>query len=70
MLSTLLKKRKQAYYDIYFQTNWNDIKSTWEGIKPPISLESTLSSAPTVLSLDNGDAKTNPYVLLTHLIIT
>ena len=61
MPSTLLKKRKQAYYDIFFETNWSDIKTTWEGIKSLISLKSALSSALTVLSLDNGDTKINPY---------
>ena len=29
LLSTLMKKSKQAYYDIYFERNWN-IKNTWK----------------------------------------
>ena len=61
LLSTLMKKSKQAYYDKYFERNWNNIKNTWTGIKPLISLKTVASSAPTVLSLDNGDAITNPY---------
>ena len=28
LLSTLIKKRKQAYYDKYFERNWNNIKNT------------------------------------------
>ena len=28
LLSTLMKKSKQAYYDKYFETNWNNIKNT------------------------------------------
>ena len=28
LLSTLMKKGKQAYYNKYFQTNWNNIKNT------------------------------------------
>ena len=28
VLSTLMKKGKQAYYDKYFETNWNNIKNT------------------------------------------
>ena len=28
MLSTLMNKSKQAYYDKYFETNWNNIKNT------------------------------------------
>ena len=61
LLSTLTKKIKQAYYDEYFERNWNNIKSTWKGIKSLISLKSVASNLPTVLSLDNGDSVTNPY---------
>ena len=61
LLSTLMKKSKQAYYDKYFERNWNNIKNTWKGIKSLISLKTVASSAPTVLSLDNGDTITNPY---------
>ena len=28
LLSTLMKKSKQAYYDKYFERNWNNIKNT------------------------------------------
>ena len=31
--STYTKKSKQAYYDKYFERNWNTIKNTWKGIK-------------------------------------
>ena len=55
-----MKKSKQAYYDKYFERNWN-IKNTWKGIKSLISLKTVASSVPTVLSLDNGDTMTNPY---------
>ena len=37
LLSTLMKKSKQAYYDKYFEKNWNNIKNTWKGIKSLIS---------------------------------
>ena len=60
LLSTLMKKSKQAYYDRYFERNWNNIKNTWKGIKSLISLKTVASSIPTVLSLDNGDTITNP----------
>ena len=56
-----MKKSKQAYYDEYFERNWNNIKNTWKGIKSLISLKTVASSIPTVLSLDNGDTITNPY---------
>ena len=61
LLSTLTKKSKQAYYDRYFEKNWNNIKNIWKGIKSPISLKTVASSIPTVVSLDNGDTITNPY---------
>ena len=54
LLSTLMKKSKQAYYDRYFEKNWKNIKNTWKGIKSLISLK-------TVHSLDTGDTITNPY---------
>ena len=60
LLSTLLKKSKQAY-DKYFKRNWNNIKNTWKGIKSLISLKTVASSVPAVLTLNNGDTITNPY---------
>ena len=56
-----MKKRKQAYYDRYFERNWNNIKNTWKEIKSLISLKTVASRIPTVLSLNNGDTITNPY---------
>ena len=57
LLSTLMKKSKQTYDNRYFETNWN----TWKGIKFLISLKAVSSSAPTVLSCNNGNTITNPY---------
>ena len=51
LLSTLMKKSKQAYYDRYFEKNWKNIKNTWKGIKSLISLKTVASSIATVLSL-------------------
>ena len=56
-----MKKSKQAYYDKYFQRNWNNIKNTWKGIKSLISLKTVASNVPIVLPLENGDIITNPY---------
>ena len=56
-----MKKCKQAYYDKYFERNWNNINNTWKGIKSLIFLKIVASYVPTVLSLDNGDTITNPY---------
>ena len=61
LLSTLMKKSKEAYYDKYFEKNWNNIKNTWKGIKSLISLKTKASSVPTVLSRETGDTITNPY---------
>ena len=55
-----MEKSKQAYYE-YFETNWNKVKNICKGIKSLISPKTVASSAPTVLSLDNGDAITNLY---------
>ena len=56
-----MKKSKQAYYEKYFESNWNNIKNTWKIIKSVISLKTVASSAPTVLSLDSGNTITDPY---------
>ena len=32
-LSTQMKNSKQGYYNKHFETNWNNIKSTWKEIK-------------------------------------
>ena len=50
LLSTLMKKSKQANYDKYFERNWNNIKNKWKGIKFLISVKTAASSLPTVPS--------------------
>ena len=62
MLFTLVKKSTQAYYDKYFETNWNNIKNIWKGIKSLFSLKTVASSVPTVVPLDNGDTITNSFI--------
>ena len=61
LLTTLMKKSKQAYYNKYFETNWNNIENLWKGIKSLISLKTIASSTPNVLSCDIGNTITNPY---------
>ena len=56
-----MKTSKQAYYDKYFERNWNNSKNTWKRIKSLIYLKIVAFSVPTVLYLDNGDTITNPY---------
>ena len=60
-LSTLMKKSKQAYYERYFEKNWNNIKNTWKEMKSFISLKTVASIIPTVPSLDNDDTIINSY---------
>ena len=59
LLSTLMKKSKQAYSDKYFERNLNNIKNTWKRIKSHILLKTVASHVPTVLSLDIGDTITS-----------
>ena len=66
LLSTLIKKSKQAYYDKCFERNWNNIKNTWKGIKSVISLKPVASSVPTVLSFDNSNTITSLYETANH----
>ena len=70
LLSSLMKKSKQVYYDKFFERNWNNIKNPWKGIKSLISLKTVASSVPTVLSVDNGDTIINHYDIANTLIIT
>ena len=56
-----MKKSKQAYYDMHFERNWNNIKNSWKGMKSLISLIFGTSSVLTVLSLDNGDTIANTF---------
>ena len=51
LLSTLIKESTQAYYNYYFETNWNNIKNTRKGIIFLISLKTVSSSELTYLSL-------------------
>ena len=60
LLSTLMKKSKQAYYDEYFERNW-------KGIKILIYLKTVASHVPIAVSLDNGDTITNPYDIVNAL---
>ena len=69
LLSTLIKRSKQAYFDKYFEANSNNIKNTWKGIKSLITLKSLASNVPTVLSLDNGDTVSNPYDIANTLLL-
>ena len=46
LLSTLLKESKQIYYTKYFESNWNNIRNTWKGIKTIISIKNITTAIP------------------------
>ena len=56
-----MRKSNQAYYEKYFEANWNNVKNTWKGIRSIIFLKTIASYVQAVLSLDNGDTITNLY---------
>ena len=39
LLSTLMKKRKQNYYERFFKNNLNNIKNIWKGIRSLITIK-------------------------------
>ena len=53
MLSILLKRSKHSYFLKYFEPNWNNIKSTWKGIKPLITLKDISTSILRTLNHNN-----------------
>ena len=54
-----MKKGKQVYYNKYFETNWNNIKNTWKGIKDLINLKTVASTVSTVVCFDKCDTTIN-----------
>ena len=57
MLSTPLKRSKQSYFS-KFESNWNNIKSTWKGIKSIITLKYISTSVPRTLNHNNKTVTT------------
>ena len=53
LLSTLMKKSKQIYYTKYFESNWNNIRSTWKGIKTIISIKNITATFPHSIEFHN-----------------
>ena len=60
LLSTLLRKSKENYYKKCFESNWNNAKIIWKGIKSIITLKGITSSVPRTIS-QREDSITNPY---------
>ena len=50
LISTLLKRSKQNYYKKYFESNLNNSKNTWKGIKSIITMKNVISTVPRTLS--------------------
>ena len=48
-----MKRSKQNYYSKYFEGNLTNIKNTWKGIKSIISMRSSSSTTPTLLTFQN-----------------
>ena len=59
LLSTLLKKSKENYYKKCFESNWNNAKIIWKGIKSVITLKDITSSVPRTIS-QGENLITNP----------
>ena len=62
LLSTLLKKSKENYYKKCFESNWNNAKIIWKGIKSLITLKDITSSVPRTIS-HGENLITNPYYI-------
>ena len=52
-ISNLLKLSKKNYYSEYFNTNINNIKNTWKGIKEIINIKPSQKHQPTSLNINN-----------------
>ena len=50
MLSKILKKSKTNYYNYYFETIWNSIKSTWKRLKSILNIKNILLISENVIS--------------------
>ena len=59
LLSTLLKRSKTNYYNLYFDINWNNLKNTWKKIKSILSIKPNPSDIPKILNT-NDSTITNP----------
>ena len=51
LILTFLKRSKQNYYKFYSESNLNNSKNTWKGIKSIITMKNVISTVPRTLSL-------------------
>ena len=54
-----MKRSKQSYYKKYFESNLNNSKNTWKGIKSIITMKNVISTVPRTLS-HGVNTTTNP----------
>ena len=55
-----MKQSKKRYYSNYFKNNMKDMKNTWKGIKPIISLKAKESESPKAILNNKDEVLTNP----------
>ena len=55
MLSALVKKVNETISPIFFENNLKNIKNIWKGIKIIISMKSSFSNSPTLLTFQNAN---------------
>ena len=67
MLSTLMKKSKQNYFIKVFEKNLKNLKNNWKGIKSIISMKSSFSNSPTLLTFQHENID-NPERLIIQII--
>ena len=60
LLSTLLKNSKENHYKKCFESNWNNAKIIWKGIKSIITLKDITSYVRRAIS-QGENLITNPY---------
>ena len=53
LLFTLLKESKQIYYTKYFESDWNNIRNSWKGIKIIILIKNITTAIPHSIEFNN-----------------
>ena len=49
----IIGESKQIYYTKYFESNWNNIRNTWKGIKTIISIRNITTAIPHSIEFSN-----------------
>ena len=48
-----MKESKQIYYTKYFESNWNNIRNSWKGIKAMILIKNITTTIAHSIEFDN-----------------